>query len=242
MTSTRKSSAIVLSAIVALALLSVGFASWEIRNISDSTNAGGGSISADTVVDKRLKILDGASWNGEKICFGYSKGDTTYTDNGWLTVSTDALEEDLSATYSFKVACPNDRTFTIAESDFQASETGSNGYWTAATSTYNYIDATPTFATAQTKSTETSTYADIDVTSMDVYDCTVTITFTWGSHFSLVSSATTVNPYVYYNSQVYTDVLAEEALVALRLIKNVADNVTFSFTITVSIADSTATA
>ncbi len=235
----RKPVVLTMSALGAIALLSVGFASWEIRNTSISTPASG-SISADTVVDKRLKIVGTGTWDNNVICFGTPSDSSGVTYN-WLTYSG-SVTEKLTATYTFKVACPSDRNFTAVADKFVATPKDSSTTWDTATKDNFYICAQPNFSTiSQTEVNKTSSpddYSGLD-DSMKVYSCSVTITFYWGDHFK---TATTdehgSNPYKYYNSKDYSDSEAEDAQKALQAIKDAADNTTFSFTISVSITNS----
>ncbi len=223
MGSRKKSSTLLVSVFGLIALLSVGFASWEITNASTSASASG-NISADTVVDKRLKI-EGGSWNSTKIYFGCDIGNTSYA-NPWLS-NTSSETASMSATYSFNIICPSDKVMKLSckGSDFKVSGDTSSAWSTAKSK--NYVNE-PTFSETVNTNNATDYAASDGATDMKSVPTSVTITFAWGSAFN------SVNPYQHYNSASYSDSSASEALEALQAIYAL-NGLTFSFTITVSL-------
>lgn len=207
----RKTMTLVLCLLAALALVSVGFASWVI-SAGDSKKADG-NITVDTVEDKRLKI-DVAWVDGSTIKYGAPTNkelEGTTITNPWLTNDSDdksVLTVSLKVTLSYKnatTAYANGGatvSATIKEAD------DSSAYKTAKEA--GYVGDMPT---AVCDEQEDGTWL-------------VKFTFTWGSKFG------NKNPYIYYNDGTKTAASdGDAALAALQEVYKV-NNAKFKVTVT----------
>lgn len=197
----RKTMTLVLCLLAALALVSVGFASWVIS--AEASDEKEGNITVDTVEDKRLKIV--LEWqNGSTIKYG-APTEEELQDTGitspWLTNDSQdksVLTVSLKVTLSYK-----DNNSTYAKG--------------GATVTASIVEATDStkYATA---------LQDGYVGEMPVAQCEeqtdgtwlIKFTFKWGNKFN------NQNPYIYYNAKGKTaDSYGDEAFNALKKVYEV---------------------
>lgn len=174
----KKSLATLLSGFLTVALTGVGFASWIITGGSTASYTEG-SVTAEAVEDRRVKITDLSVSNGE-IIFGNEATPSTSNTKPWFKIGT-SKTSNLEATISFKVK--NAKTYGESVSFNFAVDAGHQTAYTTATSK-NYITA-PTLN---------------PITDFDSDDQTITVnlTFAWGSYFG------GKDPYTYFNNT-FTD-------------------------------------
>lgn len=213
----RKTMTLVLCLLAALALVSVGFASWVIS--VDAEGKGEGNIVVDTVEDKRVTIE--VTLNHKDFVFGGPTSEQMKgINNPWLTNNSEQAEV-LKVTATVKV-CKKGTTEAVKLSsnkvDFEVIDNESKGYASATGSTKNYIVA-PVVASTLTETEATGVY-------------TVTIEFKWGTAFKLADGSEGVNPYIYYNSLEATDENAEQAVNTLKDLNTLLTGVTYKLTIT----------
>lgn len=174
----RKTMTLVLCLLAALALVSVGFASWVISaGTSDTTE---GTITVDEVIDKRLEITKPQWVDGSNFYFGGPTAEQRALISSdktvWLT--NEDSEEKLTLSFTFTVSYKG-TTYTKGDAVVTGSiaEQGeANLYNTAKTE--GYVGELPEVVI---KEGENGLF-------------TATITFTWGNKFG------NTNPYVYYNN------------------------------------------
>ena len=195
-----------ISAVIALScasIVSVGFASWVISQGDEETVQG--QILVDEVSDQTHTLtVDSTGVN--PIAF---KANAATAGKGWLT-STDT-GVNLSAVYHITVTNLSDATKISAtlkaghlESGSFVEDASTAGYGKAASE--NLVGALPTPAIA----------GDV---SGDDWAGTVTVTFTWGSHFDNKNPMDFYNTYeanADYSGKTY----AQDASDSLTLLKN----------------------
>ena len=196
-----------ISAVIALScasIVSVGFASWVISQGDDETVQG--QILVDEVVDgSHVLTVDATGVN--PIAF---KANKLTAGKGWLTA--DAVGENLSAVYNITVTNLSDAAKIHAslkaghlESSSFVEDASSVGYGKA--NSEGLVGALPTPA------------IDVSASGSNMVG-TVTLTFTWGSHFS------GSNPMDFYNANEADDEIssgvsyASDASTQLNLLKN----------------------
>ena len=182
----RKTMTLVLCLLAALALVSVGFASWVIS--ADANKTVSGNIKVDTVEDKRLSA--DVALSVQEIVFGTP---TATIENPWLT-NPDIGEEKLKTTVTI-VATENGKAYTghatdkkikvsmvegVKDSEGSITEATQKNYETAVTRGY------------------VSNWVIGNITEPTPGTYTVDITFNWGEHFK-DSKGIIKNPYTYYN-------------------------------------------
>ena len=219
----RKTMTLVLCLLAALALVSVGFASWVIS--VDANETVNGNIKVENVVDSRLKATITPS--APSIVFGTP--DTT-ASTGWLT-NTSIGKQVLEVKFTI-VVTEGDKPYTGKANKITASykegvvTDDSDGTTVkqitpvADGTEGNYAKAVAAkYVTAMNLSavTETSTQGTYEVT----------FSVGWGEAFG------NTNPYTYYNALKVEDE-AENAQVALNGMYNLLQNCGFIITIQVT--------
>ena len=211
-----------ISAVIALScasIVSVGFASWVISQGDDETVQG--QILVDEVVDGSHVLTVNAS-GVNPIAF---KANKLTAGKGWLTA--DPVGENLSAVYNITVTNldSNSKISATLKSGHMdgttfVEDTASTGYLKA------YADGlvgqlpTPVIATGSANGTS--------------WETTVSLTFTWGSHFG------GANPMDYYNdfeadAEISTGVTyAADASEKLNLLKTDLTDVVYQLKIEVA--------
>lgn len=181
----RKIMTLVLCLLAALALVSVGFASWVIS--VDAIKELGGNVQIDTVVDKRLevKITEGETpVSSVDYVFG---GLETVSNDKWLKLEgNDRNIEKLTHTFTITITDLNNTPTDAGSITAVIEETSdSTAYKTAENA--GYVKALP----------EEMTLLNGKITKQEnktgVYK--VTITLEWGGAFG------NQNPYTFYNNQ-----------------------------------------
>lgn len=204
-----------------LVLVGVGFAAWVIINPKVNKEAES-TITAETVTDKSY-TLEAAFAADEKIVFGAPA--TMNNSNAWFTADDKTAKEDLTAKLTLKLnykdwsVIPNEFSVTMktkqGEGDdvFNSLRNGTDSALTGTLAGKNFI-ANPQITYGSTTATVTMNGAAVKIakTAFPDYDETdkttdktvtldITITFGWGTYFTVEN--TVVNPYVFYNGKDY---------------------------------------
>lgn len=204
-----------------LVLVGVGFAAWVIINPNVNKKVDG-TITAETVTDKSY-TLD-AQITGGEIVFGAPEKTIA---GAWLTNPT---KEDLKAeltltlTYNDWNVIPDEFSVTMktknGESDdtvFNSLRDGTAPTLTGTLANKNFIaDPKITYGSTTTDVTMNGEAVKIAKTAFPDYDATtgktvtlnITITFGWGTYFT-VENTGVVNPYIFYNGKNYEETRAE---------------------------------
>ncbi len=205
-----------------LVLVGVGFAAWVIINPNVNKEAES-TITAETVTDKSY-TLEAAFAADEKIVFGAPE--TMNNSNAWFTADDKTAKEDLTAKLTLKLnykdwsVIPNEFSVTMktkkGEGDdvFNSLRDGTDAALTGPLANKNFI-ANPTITYGSTTATVTMNGAAVKIakTAFPDYNATdtttdktvtldITITFGWGTYFT-VENTGVVNPYVFYNGKDY---------------------------------------
>lgn len=232
------------SVLCCVALLSVGFASWWIVNYPTQKTESGNfvvySISTKNITISEPTFLTDDTQDAE-IVFGYPAGGTT-TWLGYTSSTQDSTNgvapEDLSATLEFSVTVDdaNAQLSTFLNNIYVEFDAG-NTYDAAIGSGV----ATPVvkYRTTTTKDSWDKDWSDADIPTatytpsatseavpakitlgdavMGAQTVYVQVQFTFGWNYLNQEGGTqqTTNPYTYYNTQTYSDELAEGARTAL---------------------------
>lgn len=201
-----------------LVLVGVGFAAWVIINPNVNKDAAG-NITAETVTDKSY-TLD-AQITGGEIVFGAPEKTIA---GAWLTNPTkEDLTAKLTLTLNYKdwSVIPNEFSVTMKTKKGEANDTvfnslrdGTDAALTGPLAKKNFI-ANPTITYGSTTATVTMNGAAVKIakTAFPDYNATdtttdktvtldITITFGWGTYFT-VENTGVVNPYVFYNGKDY---------------------------------------
>lgn len=204
-----------------LVLVGVGFAAWVIINPNVKKEAPG-NITAETVTDKSY-TLD-AQITGGEIVFGAPE--TMNNSKAWFTADDKTAKEDLTAKLTLKLnykdwsVIPTEFSVTMKTKQGEANDTVFNslrdGTDSALTGTlagknfianpqitYGSTTATVTMNGAAVKIAKTAfpDYKETDTTTDKTVTLDITITFGWGTYFTVEN--TVVNPYVFYNGKNY---------------------------------------
>lgn len=205
-----------------LVLVGVGFAAWVIINPNVSKEADS-TITAETVTDKSY-TLEATFAADEKIVFGAPE--TMNNSKAWFTADDKTAKEDLTAKLTLKLnykdwsVIPTEFSVTMKTKQGEADDTVFNslrdGTDTALKGTLankNFI-ANPKITYGSTTATVTMNgdavkiaktafpdYDENDTTPDKTVTLDITITFGWGTYFTVENSV--VNPYVFYNGKDY---------------------------------------
>lgn len=204
-----------------LVLVGVGFAAWVIINPNVKKDAAG-NITAETVTDKSY-TLD-AQITGGEIVFGAPE--TMDNSKAWFTADDKTAKEDLTAKLTLKLnykawsVIPNEFSVTMKTKKGEADDTvfnslrnGTDSALTGTLANNNFI-ADPKITYGSTTATVTMNgdavkiaktafpdYNATDTTTDKTVTLDITITFGWGTYFTVEN--TVVNPYVFYNGKDY---------------------------------------
>lgn len=206
-----------------LVLVGVGFAAWVIINPNVHKEAES-TITAETVTDKSY-TLEAAFAADEKIVFGAPE--TMNNSNAWFTADDKTAKEDLTAKLTLKLnykdwsVIPNEFSVTMKTKKGEANDTvfnslrdGTDKTLTGALANKNFIanpkitygsttaDVTMNGAAVKIAKTAFPDYNATDTTTDKTVTLDITITFGWGSYFT-VENTGVVNPYVFYNGKDY---------------------------------------
>lgn len=235
----------VASILSVLTLVGVGFAAWIISNPSVSADQNG-TITAETVSDKSY-TLDAVIAADEKIVFGAPENMSA--DKPWLTADAGTQTEDLSATLTLTLKykdwnyVPLNFSVTMKSKKGEANDTVfgdlvSKNYITNPKISYpsgstdtitNDVEMNGATSTVTIPKTAFPGYDDKDITKEKDVTLVITITFGWGSYFTVDGSV--VNPYTFYNKKTYDKVIGTEANTVLTAISGLKD---VSYTVTIS--------
>ena len=208
-----------------LVLVGVGFAAWVIINPNVNKEAGS-TITAETVTDKSY-TLD-AQITGGKIVFGAPE--TMNNSNAWFTADDKTAKEDLTAkltlTLNYKdwSVIPDEFSVTMktknskgADTVFDSLRDGTDPDLTDTLAKKNFI-ANPKITYGSTTAVVTmngdavkiakTAFPDYDTTTGKTVTLDITITFGWGTYFT-VENTGVVNPYIFYNGKNYEETRAE---------------------------------
>lgn len=208
-----------------LVLVGVGFAAWVIINPNVNKEAES-TITAETVTDKSY-TLEAAFAADEKIVFGAPE---TTIAGAWLTNPTkEDLTAKLTLTLNYKdwSVIPNEFSVTMKtkkgkdnDTVFDSLRDGTDPALTGTLAKKNFI-ADPTITYGSTTATVTMNgdavkiaktafpdYKETDTTTDKKVTLDITITFGWGTYFT-VENTGVVNPYVFYNGKNYEDTRVE---------------------------------
>lgn len=212
-----------------LVLVGVGFAAWVIINPNVHKEAES-TITAETVTDKSY-TLEAAFAADEKIVFGAPE--TMDNSNAWFTADDKTAKEDLTAKLTLKLnykdwsVIPNEFSVTMKTKKGEANDTvfnslrdGTDSALTGPLANKNFIanpkitygstTADVTMNGAAVKIAKTAflpDYDETDTTTDKTVTLDITITFGWGTYFTVEN--TVVNPYVFYNGKNYEDTRVE---------------------------------
>lgn len=205
-----------------LVLVGVGFAAWVIINPNVHKEAES-TITAETVTDKSY-TLEATFAADEKIVFGAPE--TMNNSNAWFTADDKTAKEDLTAKLTLKLnykdwsVIPNEFSVTMKTKKGEANDTvfnslrdGTDKTLTGALANKNFIanpkitygsttaDVTMNGAAVKIAKTAFPDYNATDTTTDKTVTLDITITFGWGTYFTVEN--TVVNPYVFYNGKDY---------------------------------------
>ena len=247
MKSKTKIVALVMSMLICISMIGVGFAAWVI--VSQASGTSTGNIKAEAITDNSVTLtVTHASDNTGIVFGGLASTDTkpegvTLLDTIWL--KNDSKTESLTVSFTLKVKGNVGKLsvglgVATTENKDTWQQLVSNGYVTNPTYAATAGDLTITvgqdgvFHFGNDESAQTSHSFESETT------ITVTATFAWGSHFG------GLNPYWYYNQHEMESNLsagttyhqdANNALGALYEALGSADGVTYTFTFTAVGAD-----
>lgn len=235
-----------------LVLVGVGFAAWVIINPKVNKEVDG-TITAETVTDKSY-TLDAAFAADEKIVFGAPE--TMNNSNAWFTADDKTAKEDLTAkltlTLNYKdwSVIPDEFSVTMktknskgADTVFDSLREGTDPTLTGTLANQNFI-ANPKITYGSTTAVVTmngdavkiakTAFPDYDATTGKTVTLDITITFGWGTYFTVEN--TVVNPYIFYNKKDYEKTRAEANTVinAIAKLKDVKYVVTIDGTTNVN--------
>lgn len=235
----------VASILSVLTLVGVGFAAWVISNPNVSAEQNG-TITAETVSDKSY-TLDAVIAADDKIVFGAPT--TMNADKPWLTAGAGTQTEDLSATLKLTLKYKDWNYVPLNFSVTMKSKKGgvddntvftdlvSKNYITNPKISYpsgstdtitNDVEMNGATSTVTIPKTAFSGYDDKDITNEKDVTLVITITFGWGTYFTVDGSV--VNPYTFYNKKTYDKVIGTEANTVLTAISGLKD---VSYTVTI---------
>lgn len=236
----------VASILSVLTLVGVGFAAWVISNPSVSADQNG-TITAETVSDKSY-TLEAVIAADDKIVFGAPA--KMEAKNAWLTADTETQKEDLSATLTLTLKYKDWNYVPLNFSVTMKSKKGgvddntvftdlvSKNYITNPKISYpsgstdtitNDVEMNGATSTVTIPKTAFPGYDDKDITNEKDVTLVITITFGWGTYFTVDGSV--VNPYTFYNKKTYDKAIGTEANTVLTAISGLKD---VSYTVTIS--------
>lgn len=221
-----------------LVLVGVGFAAWVIINPKVNKEAES-TITAETVTDKSY-TLEATFAADEKIVFGAPE--TMNNSNAWFTADDKTAKEDLTAKLTLKLnykdwsVIPTEFSVTMKTKQGEANDTvftslrdGTDSALTGTLANKNFIanpqitygstTATVTMNGAAVKIAKTAfpDYKETDTTTDKTVTLDITITFGWGTYFT-VENTGVVNPYVFYNEKTYGEDTRKEANTVINAI------------------------
>lgn len=192
----KKAMIMAVASLGSMALIGTGFAGWVIS--ANAEMKAEGVITAFDVADQRLVVTDGTWKNGDaeaaadahsdkgKIVFGKKDATLPEGTTPWFTFNEENGAEQLTDIYTFTVASRDTAdtagkfTATVKSDGFAV--TGATDAWTAATNAKLVGDTKIAFDKPE--------YTLTGTTGVTV---TMTVKFTWGTHFE------GKNPYDFYN-------------------------------------------
>lgn len=245
--------ALATSLLVGVSMMGVGFAAWVISNNAEATATG--NITAEAIKDEALtendfKITDGAS--GTTITYGVPENANVNDASHWLHADSATKTELLTHAITFSVSS-NVNTISVAyaASGSNIEGTEKNGWDLAVERGYvgaiSYsisgqdVNSKAYFTGTGTTFTK-NTEADFGNTNVTI---TITVQFTWGSHFG------GQNPYEYYAGKAMSDsrsdgyslgsssewtntagTYKDDALASLQDLETILNNVSYSLKFT----------
>ena len=241
-----------------LVLVGVGFAAWVIinPNVNKETES---SITAEGVTDKSY-TLEAAFAPDEKIVFGAPE--TMDNTNAWFTADEKTEKEDLEAKLTLTLkykdwgVVPTEFSVTMktkngeaADKVFDSLRDGTDTDLGELANKNNNFIANPKIAYGSTTADVTmnggvavtikkdefkqSTSNSEEPTAEKTATLDITITFGWGTYFTVVESESVskvVNPYIFYNKKNYEDARVE----ANNVINAIAKLNTVKYVVTIS--------
>ncbi|MBO5907951.1 MAG: hypothetical protein J6Q85_07375 [Clostridia bacterium] len=227
------------SILSAVAILSIGFASWLIVSAPNDQTYADGSFTVQAV-EMKSATISGITSSDSSVVFGKGAAPSGegVTNYGWLK-ATDVGNDDLNASFSFTLTSKDGKdpselalnevlkTITIVLDTPDAFDAAvADGYLGAPTVSYSYGESVTASSSnfADGKVTLVIDISEVDIASIDV---TLNLTFAWG---------TNGNPFTYYNAQAYTPELASEAFEVLDAVYGLKD-AKYSITISGALID-----
>ncbi|MBQ9774174.1 MAG: hypothetical protein IJW30_06425 [Clostridia bacterium] len=202
----RKMIVPILAVLLCVSMIGVGFAAWVIAT-KTTADVSGNNFEVFEVKNQTVNFT--STFTDGDVTFGAKTFDTSNgaVNNGWLTLTDGANNEDLNAT--LQIVINNWSSISAETITFTLSAVEIKNGSTTVTSTYaNYV-------TMPAERTITLTNGSLDSTSVAAGitfsngTLTVPMTMGWGSAFG------NKNPIQYYNEQVPTDELTAAAESAL---------------------------
>lgn len=247
----------VASILSVLTLVGVGFAAWVIMNPSVSADQNG-TITAETVSDKSYTLeakIDGgeivfgkpATPNAEITTPWLTADSSAQTEHLSATLTLTLKYKDwayvplnFTVTMNAKKDNAADTVFTSLRDGSYSTLTGTlEGKNFIANPKISYRSGSDTITNDVEMNGATSTvtipkiafpnYDDKNTTDEKTTTLVVTITFGWGTYFTVDGSV--VNPYTFYNKKTYDKVIGTEANTVLTAISGLKD---VSYTVTIS--------
>lgn len=239
-----------------LVLVGVGFAAWVIINPNVNKEAES-TITAETVTDKSY-TLEAAFAADEKIVFGAPE--TMSNSNAWFTADDKTKKEDLTAKLTLTLkykdwsVIPTEFSVTMKTKKGEAADTvfaslrdGTDSTLTGTLANKNFIanpkityssttaDVTMNGGAVKIAKTAFTGYNETDTTTEKTVSLDITITFGWGTYFT-VENTGVVNPYIFYNGKNYekTRVEANTVINAIAKLNDVKYVVTIDGTTNVN--------
>ena len=206
----KKTLSILLSGLLAVSLTGVGFAAWIITGDAED-QTGNGTVAVETIDDRRVSLAaDTSKTNDTNVVFGHPSDTSAVTVTPCLELVSDMKQEDLTATFNFKIT---------------------NAKWADVEVTYD--DTLKDFIDGQYI---TFSYtAEYDATATAETSLTLTLNFGWGEKFDNpnvedgeIPNEDNLNPYVFYNNH-KTVADAAEAISTMNALAELT-----AFTITLS--------
>lgn len=195
----------------------VGFAAWTInaQNVEKDQKI---TVSADgTVNDNRISIESCTlQSNFSTIAFKAVKPENSSITSPWLTTDSDAKSESLTLKYDLKVKGVQGLTLNCSGS---VKDTGTDSS-TGATGSFDQLKKDHIVGDPTVSASDFNKGQTVDADSKVEYSTVITVTFSWGSYFT--KDGVVVNPYTYYNSQFYSEPLANEAKATIAKLNTIA--------------------
>lgn len=216
----RKGLAGILSLLISVAVVGVGFASWVITGNAEETK--NGNITVENIKDGRVYLED-VKMTNSTINFGTPSSSEIVKP--WLTNSSIGTE-NLESTISGKIKTKEKTAVTA----FDVSVEAKKGEKLVDITTGNLVKAPVVAGTTK----KDLSWGEADSNGYYYATFTVTVTFAWGTKFG------ELNPYLYYNAHSVNDVLTgtttygDDALTNMQALYDLLNGVNYYVTVRVN--------